>query len=128
VLELIIRVTDREMLILLGKNVLCRTNIEAFRKDARLYLHILMRTQGDAVEIDRDRSTGAQDQDQVLLEPSKHVFSDVIAEEEFSEVEEEHSIATSPKNSLDLVIQRAKNDRIQQPPPSILIIEPEKVA
>lgn len=46
------------MLILFGKNVLCRTHIENFRKDSNLYLHILMRTQEDAVEIDRDRSTG----------------------------------------------------------------------
>ena len=60
------------MLILIGKNILCRSNIEGFRKDNRLYLHILMRTQGDSVEIDRDRSTGLQDHDEVLVEPSKH--------------------------------------------------------
>lgn len=118
---MIIRATDREMLILLGKNVLCRTNIEAFRKDSKFYLHILMRTQGDAVEIDRDRSTGGtQEYDQGLIEPSKAPISvsDVIVEEEASEVQEMQSISTSPKNSLDVVLQLGKKDRIA-PPPSI---------
>lgn len=42
-LELILRVTDSELLILIGKHVVCRTNIESFKKD-KLYLHMLMRT------------------------------------------------------------------------------------
>lgn len=112
------------MLILLGRNVLCRTNIEAFRKDSKFYLHILMRTQGDAVEIDRDRSTGTQEYDQGLVEPSRTPISvsDVIVEEEASEVPEMQSISSSPKNSLDMVLQLAKKDRIA-PPPSIPKIE-----
>jgi hypothetical protein len=48
VLELILRVTDLEMIILLGKNVVCRTNIQSFKK-GRLFLHLLMRTEGDAI-------------------------------------------------------------------------------
>jgi hypothetical protein len=49
VLELILRVTDMEMLILLGKKVVCRTNVQNFKKDGKVFLHLLMRTQGDSI-------------------------------------------------------------------------------
>ena len=53
-LELILRINDSEMLILMDKNVVCRTKLKQFAKNT-LYLHILMRTEGDSFEIDSDK-------------------------------------------------------------------------
>jgi hypothetical protein len=69
-----------ELLILLGKNVVCRTNVQSFKKEGKLYLHLLMRTQGDAIEIDRDKFTAAPEERETRAQPSKNVFSDVIEE------------------------------------------------
>lgn len=48
------RVNEHEMLILMDKNVVCRTKLKQFAKNT-LYLHMLMRTEGDSFEIDSDR-------------------------------------------------------------------------
>jgi hypothetical protein len=53
-LELILRINDSEVLILMDKNVVCRTKLKQFAKNT-LYLHILMRTEGDSFEIDSDK-------------------------------------------------------------------------
>lgn len=53
-LELILRVNDTEMLILMDKNVVCRTKLKQLAKST-LYLHMLMRTEGDSFEIDSDK-------------------------------------------------------------------------
>lgn len=53
-LELILRINDSEMLILMDKNVVCRTKLKQFAKNT-LYFHILMRTEGDSFEIDSDK-------------------------------------------------------------------------
>jgi hypothetical protein len=70
-----------EMLVLLGKNVVCRTNVEGFKKDGRIFLHLLMRTQGDAIEIDRDKFTAVPEMNEPEPLPSKHTVDDVIEEE-----------------------------------------------
>lgn len=41
------------MIILLGKNVVCRTKLGKIK--GKLFLHLLMRTQADAIEIDREK-------------------------------------------------------------------------
>jgi hypothetical protein len=91
-LELILRVTDLEILILLGKSVVCRTNIEHFKK-GRLFLHLLMRTGGDSIEIDRDKFIIIPEEQAPLVEPTKNHFSDII--------EEEASLSSEPKISID---------------------------
>ena len=53
-LELILRINDSEVLILMDKNVVCRTKLKQFAKNT-LYFHILMRTEGDSFEIDSDK-------------------------------------------------------------------------
>jgi hypothetical protein len=42
------------MLILMDKNVVCRIKLKQFAKST-LYLHVLMRTEGDSFEIDSDK-------------------------------------------------------------------------
>ena len=51
-LELILNITQSEMIILIGKNVVCRTALNGLA-GSRLFLHLLMRTKGDSVEIDQ---------------------------------------------------------------------------
>ena len=56
-LELILRITDEEMLLLLGKHVVCRANLV---KEDKLYLHALLRTEKDSIEIDRDKASNSE--------------------------------------------------------------------
>jgi hypothetical protein len=68
-LELVLRITDSEMLILLGKNVVCRCELGQFR-GGKLFLHLLLRTEGDSVEIDRDKFVVLED-GQLVDPPSR---------------------------------------------------------
>lgn len=45
-LDLIIRVTASEMLILMGRNIICKAELKTLQ-GSNLFLHVLMRTQGD---------------------------------------------------------------------------------
>ena len=65
-MDLILQVTSSEMLLLLGKKLICRTSLKDLA-DSALYLHILMRTKGDSIEISMDQSSGIEYTD---IEPS----------------------------------------------------------
>ena len=54
-MELIVQVTEDEMIIFSDKNVVCRAELNKLGKKL-LYLHLLLRTQGDSIEIDRDKT------------------------------------------------------------------------
>lgn len=52
-LQLVLHVTKTEMILLIGSKVICRASLQA--TGSPVYLHLLMRTLGDSVEIDRDQ-------------------------------------------------------------------------
>lgn len=89
-LELILRITDSEMLILLGKNVVCRCELGKF-KEGKLFLHLLLRTEGDSVEIDRDKFVVMED-GQLVDPPSKEWQEKIDEDIEISEHAEERDV------------------------------------
>jgi hypothetical protein len=54
-LDLVLRVNQTEMFILLGKNIVCRTMLKGLANKG-LYLHVCVRTQGDWIEIGREET------------------------------------------------------------------------
>jgi hypothetical protein len=55
------RITStNEFILMLGKNVLCRQKLDNLlnrnkKEDTKFFLHVLLRTEGDSFDVDRDK-------------------------------------------------------------------------